>query len=175
MKRSAQEAAVPSKYKWRFEHDEKRDVAAYEITRDTDTVPHTVLVFQYMKTGPIALFSDIFYSDDWDSDRGAHGVVSDDIRFLCELWRELGLKDKLGEDFQPKHIAPDPNRAPIVYRNTLESVMAQKFGCSHRVLEGGSSDPKAKVIPLVFDVNDSDDVVQQKIMDGIKQGIVESE
>jgi len=180
MKRSAQETNIGlAQYKWQFQQDTTRDIGVYEITRSTDTVPHTVLIHRFSTRGPRQLFSDIFYSDDWDADRGNSGIgASDDVRFLCELWKELGLKEQTGEDFQPKHVTEfqEPDRYPTVYRNALENVMTIKYGCGHTdivhdVAVPDNSTSNNKVIPLVFDINDSQEVMMEKVHRGIKEAM----
>ena len=178
MKRSAQETNIGlAQYKWQFRQDTTRDIGVYEITRSTDTVPHTVLIHAFSARGPRQLFSDIFYSDDWDSDRGKSGLgASDDIRFLCELWKELGLKEQTGEDFAPKHVVQESDRYPTIYRNTLENVMNIKYGCGHTDIihdvsgDAGSTSNRV-VVPLVFDINDSDDVMMEKVQQGMKEAM----
>jgi len=126
-------------YSWRFKDDVSRNIRVYEIRRryfkkssgshDDSERPFTVIIYDYTDVRDKKLFSDLFYSDDWDTTRGSDGNVSNDVKFCCELWREFGL-DKLYGDFSPAHIEHDLTRAPPkVYRNTLENVMSDQYGC----------------------------------------------
>lgn len=168
-------------YKWRMEPDYSRDLMVYEIWRSTDKVPHTIIIQQFSTFGHAQMFKDLFFSDDWDRERGNDGQVSDDIKFCCELWAELGLKEILGEEFQPKHIAHDSDRYPRVYRNTLENVMSIKYGCGHTEIidtmdyehiENAERETTATtVIPLTFNIDETEDEMYKKLMDGIQEGL----
>ncbi len=119
---------MTTQYSWCFQEDKTRDIGIFEITRSTTTTPYTVLIHNYSKTGPIQLFSDIFYAPSWDINRGEDGVVSEDVCFLIGLWDELGLLKEKGEAFHPKHITYEPDRYPTVYRKCITDVMAQLYG-----------------------------------------------
>ncbi len=114
-------------YKWRFFDHPKRDIRVYEIVRSDCDKPWTIILFDYSKVGDEQLFSDIFYSVKWDEKRGDDGKVSYDIKFLINLWVELGLDKKYGS-LAPRHIVYDDSRMPSVYRTPAVDVITQKFG-----------------------------------------------
>ena len=119
---------VDCMYNYRFSIDTSRDLCVYEIQRDCEgEAPYTVIVPNFREKGHKQLFSDIFWCDSWDLGRGNNGPSSD-VKFLICLWRELGLVEEMGEEFQPKHVVHDLDRYPHVYRRSLESVMNQRFG-----------------------------------------------
>ncbi len=172
-KRTFKESSIGiTQYKWAFDQDKSRNIKIFEITRSTDPVPFTVLIHDYTTRGDKQLFSDLFFSDEWDECRGEDGQVSDDVRFCIQLWRDLGLTELLGEDFHPKHIEHDTDRWPTVYRNTMENVMSRKYGCGHsQVIIGHSTeyvDDGIIRVPLNLTVGESD----ESIIDKISQGIV---
>lgn len=134
---------LPTRYSWRFAQDETRDLGIYEIQREKYIdmngnieakleLPFTVIITDFSKKGKKQLFSDIFFSEDWDILRGTDGFISDDVQFCINLWKEFGLDKELGEDFQPKHINHDDIlRRPLLFRNSFEKVMSEKYGCGH--------------------------------------------
>lgn len=166
-KRKANELNGATQYKWKLLEDKSRDIAIYEITRSTDKIPHTILLHQYSKCGPQQLFSDLFFSDDWDECRGKDGNVSDDVKFCIELWKLLGCEESTGESFQPKHIIHEMNRYPTVYRNTAENIMNIKYGCHsieiHDEIDTTLPEKNKLVIPLTFDCTESDEEITNKI------------
>ena len=162
-------------YAWRYDQDATRDLVMVEIRRNDGEEPFTVLLHHFSECGFKQLFSDLFYSDDWDVGRGANGETSSDIRFLIGLWKELGLEEEEGEPFHPKHINLAMDRYPLVYRRDLESVMAQKYGCGHSEIidELCPVNPitaSSPVVKLAFDMGDSDEVIEQKIKAGFELG-----
>lgn len=166
-----------TKYKWRFQEDNTRDLKVYEIQKDDGKKPFTVVLRRYSEGGDKQLFSDLFWSDDWDEKRGNDGTVSDDVKFCISLWKKLGLEAQYGS-FHPKHIEHDLDRFPIVYRNTLENVMSLQFGkgCGHSIeVEDGwtdvKQDPNPTVIPLVFNCNESEEQVQKTIFNAIQKSL----
>lgn len=171
----------PTQYKWRRKDDVTRNICVYEITRSTDQIPFTVLIHDYTTRGDIQLFSDLFWSDDWDEERGKDGQVSDDVKFCIQLWKDLGLKIKTGEDFQPKHIVHDLERFPTVYRNTLENVMNIRYGCGHtKVFDNMNcmyvnSTQEGNIIrvPVKLDVNMTDEQVETTIKNAIDKKLYE--
>jgi hypothetical protein len=182
MKRKFQTDIGTVQFRWAFEHDKGRNVKGFEVWRSTDSVPHTVLIHDYDKRGDKQFFSDIFWSDDWDASRGAEGVT-DEIKFLCQLWQDLGLKEIEGEDFQPKHVVFEHDRFPTVYRNTLENVMAQQFGCGHsreltqaemeeEPVQQPYVDPADIIrIPLVFNGTESYDELASVVAKGVGDAV----
>lgn len=163
-------------YAWRYETDASRDLVMVEIRRKVDgEEPFTVLLHHFSECGFAQLFSDLFYSDDWDVGRGANGETSSDIRFLIGLWREFGLEEENGP-FHPKHINLAMDRYPLVYRRCLEDVMSQKYGCGHsEIIEelcptNPITESSPHVVKLDFDINDSDEQIEQKIKHGFELG-----
>ena len=118
-------ASIGTKYKWSF--TQWMDIGIYEIWRDYDKEPHTVLISEYEKYGDEVLFHDLFQSEDWDVNRGKDGKISSDVNFCCALWVELGLKEKVGENFQPKHIRLE-GRNSLVFRRDRNTVMMKRYG-----------------------------------------------
>ena len=161
-------------YSWKSKDDPSRDLRIYEITRNDNKKPFTVVLRSFSKVGDKQLFSDLFWSDDWDEVRGKDGTVSDDIKFCIGLWKELGLEDVHGA-FHPKHIEHDLDRFPIVYRNTLENVMSAQFGqgCGHSIVvddkDHVQTDTSHPVIPLVFDCSESEEEVNRKIFNSMQK------
>ncbi len=115
------------KYSARFIDADKVDIRVFEIKKSNVTLPWTIIVFDHSKVGDRQMFSDIFYSSDWDEKRGEDGFVSDDIKFCIGYWKELGL-DKLHGNFSPSHVQFDEKRIPAVYRKDAEEVIMKKFG-----------------------------------------------
>jgi hypothetical protein len=156
-------------YKWQFKQDKSRNFGIHEIIRlDGDIQePVTVIIYNYSKTGDKQLFPDLFYSDDWDEGRRCD-VISDDVQFCIRLWKQLGLEKEHGP-FHPRHIEHDTDRSPIIYRNTMENVMNRKFGCGHSQFMDTieESSPHSEVIPLTFDISESDESIYNKIANGI--------
>ena len=143
-----------TKYSWRYKDDKSRDIRVYEIRRaftifnddnvpeglDTSEIPFTVVLHRYSQTGDKPLFSDLFYCDDWDENRGSDGKTSHDVRFCCSLWEDLGLHKENGP-FTPSCIEHDLQRAPAVYRNKLENVMNIRYGCGHQTFLDSTGEP----------------------------------
>ena len=150
-------------YSWQFKEDKSRDFGIHEIKRGDD--PFTVIITQFSKVGHKQLFSDLFYSDDWDE--GRSDIPSNDVKFCIKLWNHLGL-DKEHGPFHPRHIEHSLDRSPLVYRNTLENVMNIKYGCGHtqfvtNVIE--SSSPH--VVKLDISFQDSEETIFEKISKGL--------
>lgn len=157
-------------YSWRFVDDTTRDIRAWEIRRLlTDEEPFAVLINAHSVVGDERLFSDIFYSDAWDMGRST--TLSDDVKFLIDLWIHLGLYDKTGEYFQPKHLLISPDRIPLVWRNNLENVMSRRYGCGHTQF---STEPgpvgETPVVKLNFTTRDTDEEIEAKIIAGFEKG-----
>lgn len=166
---------VKLNYTWRRIDDHSRNLCAYEIQRANDKLPYTILIFNYTTIGDKQLFSDLFYASSWDERRGLDNEVSDDVKFCMSLWRELGLYDRYGEDFQPKHIEHDLDRVPQVYRKSIEQVFAKRFGtgevetcecCASYNCKREESQPI--VIPLNLDIHDTDEEVANKIIESME-------
>lgn len=122
------ELVAQTGYAHRWIYDKHRDVAAHEIRKSTCDVPYTVLIYHFSKIGHRSLFSDLYYTDSWDENRGSDGRASDDVIFCINLWKELGLEESVGEPFHPKFIEHDLSRYPMIYRRSLEEVMERTFG-----------------------------------------------
>ena len=122
---------IKTMYKYRFVEDETRDLVVYEISRDTENEkPYVIIVHNFHEKNHSQMFSDLFQFNSWDEKRGKNGV-SEDVEFCINMWKELGLVELLGEEFQPKHIEVDLTRRASKFRNTLENVMYEKYGCGH--------------------------------------------
>ncbi len=174
---------IEHKYKYRYKEDDTRNICVYEIQRDVPNQdPYTVIVYDFARLGHRQLFNDIFWCDSWDSERDGTNEISSDIKFLIGLWEELGLVEETGEQFHPKHIEHDLLQYPTIYRRPMEEVMARKYGNANvqfvdsiaPVTDSVStpSTPAPVVIPLTFDINDTDMEIEHKIKKGIADGMV---
>ena len=169
--------SIKLNYTWKRIDDHSRNLSAYEIKRTKDTLPYTILIHDYLTNGDEQLFSDLFYCQSWDERRGLDGECSDDVKFCMALWRELGLYEKHGEDFQPKHIVHDLNRSPKIYRRPVEQVLEQRYGNKpvETCLCCGTYDCKREsttnVIPLNLTMNDTDEDIANKIQLGFALAI----
>lgn len=145
-------------YSWRRLEDKSRDLGMFEIRRaygvdpdhlDTSEKPFTVLLYNFSKVGPRGLFNDIFYSNDWNETRS-------DVDFLVGMWKELGLEG----EFHLDKVEHNLWKAPIVYRNTIENVMAKRFG----VVRFGPVEEG----PLLT-VIDKKEMVEEIVTEGVKR------
>jgi hypothetical protein len=171
---------IETMYKYRYEIDKRRNVCVFEIMKDTHVDPFTILIFKFKEVGFLPIFSDLFYSKHWDERRGKDGKVSSDIQFLINLWRELGMVEKIGSEYKPEHmIEHDLERYPSVYRRSLEDVMNRKFGSREITVVEDTSIPvnecsrKSKLVKLNFDISDTDLEIEHKIKEGILNSINE--
>lgn len=149
-----------TEYSWRRKDDFSRDLCVYEITKSTQKVPFTVIIFHYSERGDAPLFPALFWSNDWDEGRGLDGNVTDDVQFCISFWKHLGL-EKVHGPFKPCHIEHDLTcTPPSIYRNTLEKVMDLRFGNGNVV-----------TIPLDLSINMSEQDVEAAIMKGIEKSL----
>lgn len=128
-------------YAWTFKEIKECDFGVYEVKRAERNgdgwvieEPFTVVIHEYSKRGDYPLFQGLFHCGAWDPERGSDSLVSSDVKFCIELWKEFGLVDEYGP-FTPIHIQPDHGRIPVVYRRPMHQVLTQAFGCAHVDIE----------------------------------------
>ncbi len=164
-------------YSWRRVDDYTRNVCAYEIKRSNTFLPYTVVIYNYSDTGDKQLFSDLFYSQSWDERRGLDGELSDDVMFCIRLWRELGMYEKTGEDFQPKHIEHDLDRVPKIYRRNVDQVMQHLFSPGKEIetceccASFNCKRNVSRVVPINLTYQDSNEQIAEKIQEAFNQGL----
>lgn len=159
------------RYSFRLKEDVTRNLCVYEIIREGD-LPYTVIVQNFAEVGHRQLFNDIFFCDSWDPSRGQGDTVGYDIQFLINLWSQLELDKETGESLHPKHIIQDPLRFPFIYRRSMEDVMNRKYGsCNIDIIETVDEQQQSLsepiVVPLTFDIKDTDTDIEEKIKNGL--------
>lgn len=101
------------------------DTYIYEITRSKGDIPFTVLVENFSLVGHLQFFCDIFVSRDWDVGRSE--TLSDDVKFLFQLWEFFQLDKEYGP-FTPFFLNhPPSNQPPKVYRRKIEEIVGSKL------------------------------------------------
>lgn len=125
-----QDIDLKNGYEFKRYFDEGGDTMYYEIISPSSPIPFTVVVKDFHSKSDEWLFSDIYASNAWASNRME---CKYDFVFLQELWKHLKLDGEFTMDVvkrrvdacYPDRCAPGvlPSPEPLVYRRSIDQVV----------------------------------------------------